>query len=939
VSNTLFPSNPYRSIAIDADGNKWIGTQNNGLLKFDGTNWDNFTTENSGLTSNLINHITFDRDGNLWISTNGGGLVRKSRNNVWTAYRRNSPSNFPSDHVNFLIEGVGRQLWVGTRNGLVNIDFNPANFPSGFDPAFGGLIVYTTANSGLPSDDITSIQFQEVAGTRYMWLGTSLGLVRCLVGDDVWRVYNTGNSDLPGSGITNLKVDHLGNKWMSVYNWNTASGVGLVMLNSDDTAWTIFDTRNSDIPSNTIRGINYEVGTNDLPVVWITTDAGIGRLSGTTWTTFNVANTQNAIPTNDLFAIAIEQSNNTLWFGTSYNVLKLSGTTWTSHSFLHAGIPHDRIQTIALENDNSEIKWIGTANGMTRFSERSWIVYNMANSPLPSNDIRALAVDRSNFLWIGTAEFVNIGGGLARYNLSNENQRWEVFTVANSPLTVNTISSIAVCRNNFRWIGTLGGGLLSISPTDEWRVFSQSPAGLASNNINDILVDNQNNKWIATDDGIAVLGDNNVFIESLRFATWNSNLLSNNIKKIKQDNNGGIWAVTSNGLARLIGNDWVIYTATNTNNVLHELGITDIAFDQDNIKWITTNRGLVRTNEIDWSIYTTANSELHSNNLSFITVENVQVQNTTVSLKWMGTSDFGVIVYRGGHQRFPNNAYISVFQHPVITNSLRIVSTVNNFTVDGVRFRINNVDRSHTQIADNTWFTDLLVDRNQSVNIRFTFTHERGDSTVVRNINVGMLSARNSSIQLDSDVYLGILNGIDREHWLVTELMTDTDEKQYFRIPELRERFANNLVLRTREGNQIQRKVDGFDNVWENVSSHSEGSNVYAFINERGDFRVLKDSDVVAKSIADLVNFPNPFNPETTISFILNDDAQNLEVEIFDIRGRRVRALYSGALASGIHHFRWNGTNENGINVSTGVYFIRVQSERETHNRKMLLLK
>jgi hypothetical protein len=85
-------------------------------------------------------------------------------------------------------------------------------------------------------------------------------------------------------------------------------------------------------------------------------------------------------------------------------------------------------------------------------------------------------------------------------------------------------------------------------------------------------------------------------------------------------------------------------------------------------------------------------------------------------------------------------------------------------------------------------------------------------------------------------------------------------------------------------------------------------------------------------------NFPNPFNPETTIRFTLAAPAA-ARLEIFDVNGSRVRLLYDGPGSLGVNTAVWDGKNDNGAAVSTGVYFYRVTAGEFVATRKMVLLK
>jgi hypothetical protein len=85
-------------------------------------------------------------------------------------------------------------------------------------------------------------------------------------------------------------------------------------------------------------------------------------------------------------------------------------------------------------------------------------------------------------------------------------------------------------------------------------------------------------------------------------------------------------------------------------------------------------------------------------------------------------------------------------------------------------------------------------------------------------------------------------------------------------------------------------------------------------------------------------NYPNPFNPSTTISFYLPEDS-GVRLEIFDINGRLIRRLADGAFPSGPHQQSWDGRNDSGERIATGVYIYRLTAEKRQLSRKMVLLK
>ncbi|MBN1884784.1 MAG: T9SS type A sorting domain-containing protein [Candidatus Krumholzibacteriota bacterium] len=85
-------------------------------------------------------------------------------------------------------------------------------------------------------------------------------------------------------------------------------------------------------------------------------------------------------------------------------------------------------------------------------------------------------------------------------------------------------------------------------------------------------------------------------------------------------------------------------------------------------------------------------------------------------------------------------------------------------------------------------------------------------------------------------------------------------------------------------------------------------------------------------------NYPNPFNPSTTITFELPRDAR-VDLSIYDVRGGHVRTVAGGLLAAGHREARWDGRDEAGNAVNSGVYFCRLTACDRTLTRKLVLLR
>ena len=84
--------------------------------------------------------------------------------------------------------------------------------------------------------------------------------------------------------------------------------------------------------------------------------------------------------------------------------------------------------------------------------------------------------------------------------------------------------------------------------------------------------------------------------------------------------------------------------------------------------------------------------------------------------------------------------------------------------------------------------------------------------------------------------------------------------------------------------------------------------------------------------------FPNPFNPQTTISFTI-PAASRVELNIYDVNGRKVRTLVQRELAAGRFSYSWDGKNDAGRRVDSGLYFCVLNSGEKTQSKKLLLLR
>lgn len=87
-----------------------------------------------------------------------------------------------------------------------------------------------------------------------------------------------------------------------------------------------------------------------------------------------------------------------------------------------------------------------------------------------------------------------------------------------------------------------------------------------------------------------------------------------------------------------------------------------------------------------------------------------------------------------------------------------------------------------------------------------------------------------------------------------------------------------------------------------------------------------------------LNNYPNPFNSSSRINFELKK-ANNVCLEVYNIKGQKVKTIFNGTKNTGKHSFNWNGLNENNQKVANGMYFYKLSTQQGMEIKKAILIK
>jgi len=129
--------------------------------------------------------------------------------------------------------------------------------------------------------------------------------------------------------------------------------------------------------------------------------------------------------------------------------------------------------------------------------------------------------------------------------------------------------------------------------------------------------------------------------------------------------------------------------------------------------------------------------------------------------------------------------------------------------------------------------------------------------------------------------------------------------------------------------------ADGTQIPWGTFRGHYHRDGVYRNYSPTGVEDAPRYADLTLQSIR-----PNPFNPSTTVRlYVPGAGRGELEVDVFDVQGRRVRRLHEGPLTEGWHDFVWNGRDDAGRPQASGLYLLRAKGDAGSVSAKMALVR
>ncbi len=569
------------TIYQDSKGYIWIGT-NDGLDRYNGYEFKHYKHDKydkNSIANNYIVDIIEDKNGYIWVSTIGG-LSRinpdkdeiknyyskedsgnLSNSNLWqilctkdnrliastidglNVYDKNKDKftrilykegELPSQYIYSLEEDINGHIWVGTDNGLVELD-KDLNIVKSYHDTIGDSDVYNV--------------YDDSKGN--IWVCTlDNGLFKINLDDKSVENYKNNNSkiSIPSNNVRDIISDSEGKLWI-------ATDKGLCTFDYEREEFITYNKKS--YQSNSL--IDDEIFCllkDSSGLIWIGTYSGISRFNpNSNFTHFKLDPYEdNSISGNVIHGI-YEDDDKTLWIGTNKSGVNIIN----GESIKHLNKENSNIVSDLIE-DITGFKnyiFIGTNEGLSVLvkndkTAKNYTITNYTTKDgLPSNKIRSLFIDSKGYLWIGTNK------GLAILDTNNNKIIDITYILDEMGVSDKFIRAVYEDSKGNYYIGCfLEGGLIKINPnTKEYKIYKNienDDSSISNNSIRYINEDLYGNILVGTSHGINIL---NLSTDKFNHYTEKDGLINNTIYGILVDKNNGIWMSTNAGISKLSTED------------------------------------------------------------------------------------------------------------------------------------------------------------------------------------------------------------------------------------------------------------------------------------------------------------------------------------------------------------------------------------------------
>ncbi|MHB9029896.1 MAG: ligand-binding sensor domain-containing protein [Candidatus Latescibacterota bacterium] len=721
-------------------------------------------------------------------------------------------------------------------------------------------------------------------------------------------------------------------------------------------------TAASDSAQETVASYPDGNNVNDLEIsgnyVWCATWGGLVRWNRSDGTYRHFTNKDGMVSS----SITAVQADNTgkIWLGGGITQC-FDGTAFTTYTLENSPITSPA-QALAAQDDGTV--WFGASKGLYRLKNGEWKAWTSADG-LPEGNVKRLAVDKAGVAWGATSALVNsksVYYGLFRF----DGTTFTTYTTANSGLKSNEIGAIAIGADNTTWI-VAGGFTGKLYKFDGTTWAEQEPAY-----VNDVTVDSKGTVWAACGNPGGNMPDARLY--SLEGASWVSHPVGSLfeyppviLSSVRVDSDGIIWLVAEfsnlgSHPKHLCRYDGKSLTFCRTEG-LYSNTVNGIAIDANNVKWFATGYGISRFDGKSWTTYNfkltredvSATANLESLNLIENMITSVAVDKNNIV--WATTGNR--VVSFDGQKWISNSVQSDLKSYAGMASEIAVdKDNVKWFarnsriaSYDGKTwssYSQNVITKSVAVDADNVkWFgTNTGVMKFDGTT--WTSYHEYNSPLTAPNVAVAV--DRNNTKWFTSPSGIVSFDGTTWKTYdkTVTGLTISASSMLYMEVDTNNVLWISNGSLTSFDGT-----------IWKHYSQSVTGMTTYFTIDKDGvlwlksqgmageTLSALKAASLPA-SVAETAaipiavelqsNYPNPFNPSTTLEFTL-PKAGTVELAVYSITGQKVRTLTSGALPAGMHKAVWDGRDDAGETVSSGVYLSRLRVGNTTRTSRMLLLK
>ena len=565
------------TIYQDSKGYIWIGT-NDGLDRYNGYEFKHYKHDKydkNSIANNYIVDIIEDKNGYIWVSTIGGlSRINPDKDEIKNYYSKEDSGNLSNSNLWQILCTKDNRLIASTIDGLNVYDKNKDKFTR---------ILYKEGE--LPSQYIYSLE-EDING--HIWVGTDNGLVELDKDLNIVKSYQDAIED---SDVYNVYDDSKGNIWVctldnglfkinlddkSVENYkNNNSKISIpsnnvrdIISDSEGKLWIATDKGLCTFDYEREEFITYNkksYQSNSLiddeifcllkdssGLIWIGTYSGISRFNpNSSFTHFKSDPYDNNSISGNVIHGIYEDDDKTLWIGTNESGVNIIN----GESIKHLNKENSNIVSDLIE-DITGFKnyiFIGTNEGLSVLVKNDKTVknYTITNyttkDGLPSNKIRSLFIDSKGYLWIGTNK------GLAILDTNNNKIIDITYILDEMGVSDKFIRAVYEDSKGNYYIGCfLEGGLIKINPnTKEYKIYKNienDDSSISNNSIRYINEDLYGNILVGTSHGINIL---NLSTDKFNHYTEKDGLINNTIYGILVDKNNGIWMSTNAGISKL----------------------------------------------------------------------------------------------------------------------------------------------------------------------------------------------------------------------------------------------------------------------------------------------------------------------------------------------------------------------------------------------------